>query len=486
MERIIITEQDLTIDTLPEDVTDIVYVPGFSTNSSLTPFTPTLCSTLQEFNNLVGSSAPVFETDQKYIAAENSIAGLNGRGFDQASIPVASGSIEGSEQVWFAAGTVDPSYVFAKELVSAGIPVLYEKVNEGLSTTSSTSEPYYYGISVVDMYRAFMERIFTIDINESGLAVSNLLTKDYNYKYLTSGGYPIFGFGNSMSGPVELVNTMASIACERGDCFALIDHTDNPARPLVGQDSVFQSINMQPLTSVNNTDTFATMFTPYAAYTLINTYTNTQYSEDNLGKVPVANNILPGSFAYLTSLARSITTNPNWLSISGVSRGLVPNLQNLHVDSLLSNAIADLYQPESDDFSGNTVCINAITRISNYGYCIWGNRTLQNQSPTRVGFATRFLNLRNLLCDVKKQARKAATELMFEPNNETLWANFKGKITPLLESMKSGAGISGYKILRTNAEDRIKLHATIRIYPMYSVEAFEIGIVLTDSEVTIE
>ena len=129
--------------------------------------------------------------------------------------------------------------------------------------------------------------------------------------------------------------------------------------------------------------------------------------EENEGTLVSVNNILPGSFAYLISLAKSIKTNPNWLSISGVSRGLVPNLQSLHVDSLLTNAIADYYQPESTDSSGNRVCINAITRISNYGYCIWGNRTLQAQSVSRVGFATRFLNLRYFLCDVKKQARKS-------------------------------------------------------------------------------
>lgn len=485
MERIIIREQDLTVDNPDELLTDIVYVPGFSTNDALTPFTPTLCRSLQEFNSLVGSQAPVFESDQFYPGSASG-ASINGMGFKNVAIPETGGESPENGQLWFSAGTVDPSYLIAKELVSAGLPVLYEKVNGGLSTTSLNSEEYYYTISVIDMYRAFIERIFTLDAIQEGLYRSNLLTKDYDYKYLTSGGYPLFEFGNENNSYTALASVMASIATTRGDCFALLDHTDNPARVLIGQNSVFDSVNSITLPQTNNEDTFVAMFTPYASYSLSSNYANDEWSLDNEGAVVTTNNVLPGSFAYLISLAKSIKTNPNWLSISGVTRGLVPNLQSLHVDNLLSNAIADLYQPESTDSSGNRVCINAITRIGNYGYCIWGNRTMQAQSTSRVGFATRFLNLRNLLCDVKKTARDAAMALMFEPNNDVLWANFKAKITPLLESMKSGSGISGYKILRTQEEDRIKLHATIRIYPVYAVEAFEIGIILTDSEVTVE
>ena len=273
MERVVIREQDLTIDVAEASTTDIVYIPGFSTNESLEPFTPTLCSSVVEFNTLIGTEAPVFQSDQ-YYPGSGSGTTINGMGFKTEAIPSNGANGLSGEQLWFSAGTVDPSYVIAKELIAAGIPVLYEKINDGLSTTTADSDPYYYTISVQDMYRAFIERVFTLDAVETSLYKSNILTKDYDFKYLTSGGYPIFEFGNENTGYQNLTTMISNIAAIRGDCFALIDHTDNPARALIGPTSVFESANTTVLPSNDNQDTFATMFTPYASYSLSNTYAN--------------------------------------------------------------------------------------------------------------------------------------------------------------------------------------------------------------------
>lgn len=518
MNRVVINEVDLTNTTPVNTVTDVVYVPGFSISETLKAFQPVLCTNIYEFNNLVGSQTPMFLEDQYYPEdktytvtvkddegndVEKTIdrrvkVGKDGNYtnyyFSKDSIPDAGGSLQGT--VMFGAGTADPSYIYAKELVTAGIPVLYERIN----TVGQYPEEVVdtdYQISVADAYRAFLEKIFTDKI-ESSDYISNILHTDYQFKYLTSGGYPVYEFGYvpEQTNPKDdqaftnvLANSMAVIAQLRGDCVALIDHTDNPERPLVGKTSIFGRLNHNLLPSASMEDTFATMFTPYASFTLSSGYSaNFDYPEG----YPIdpeltfsTNNILPGSFAYLISLARSLRTNPNWLSIAGVSRGAVPNLNQLHTASILTNSVAEAYQP--DGIGEEKVCLNAITRIGNYGYCIWGNRTLQQQNPTRVGFATRFLNIRNLLSDIKKQARTAALELMFEQNTEILWANFKSKLTPLLDSMVSGSGLSSYKIIRdTEQSTKTKLAAIIKVYPVYSVEAFVINISISDEEITVE
>ena len=214
------------------------------------------------------------------------------------------------------------------------------------------------------------------------------------------------------------------------------------------------------------------MITPWVNVTCNNIYNNK------------SNMVAPGSFAYLSALAVSIKTNANWLAIAGVARGLVPNIIELHTTQVLTNAIAESYQTEPA--GGVGISINPITRIRPYGYCIWGNRTLRYNKVSRVGFATGFLNLRNMVSDVKKTVYKAAQRLMFEQNNDILWINFKALITPLLDSMVSGYGLSGYKIIKNPTNDKTRLSAIIKLYPVYAVESFEVTVILSDEEVTVE
>ena len=74
---------------------------------------------------------------------------------------------------------------------------------------------------------------------------------------------------------------------------------------------------------------------------------------------------------------------------------------------------------------------------------------------------------------------------MFEQDSEVLWINFVSNITPLLDKMKTGAGIEDYKIIREETTEKAKVVATIRITPVYAVEDWDITIVLTDSDVTV-
>lgn len=293
---------------------------------------------------------------------------------------------------------------------------------------------------------------------------------EYQIKFITAGGYPTFEWNKDGSTPIA--TTMLKVAAVRGDAVALIDHTNLLNRKIAGMSdnsSLYysvQEIYKDPIT-IEISDSreedarkYGAMFTPWATYS---------------SKVLNLNFILAPSFAYLTSLATSVKTNANWYAIAGVTRGLVPNL--LQLNQNVTGAIANDIQPE------NGISINPITNIKPYGYCIWGNRTL-NKNKGLV--ASSFLNIRALTNDVKKVVYTAAKKLTFELNSDVLWLNFKSEIEPTLDKMVSGNGLTNYKILRKASTKRATIEAVIRLYVVEAVEDWDITVELSDTTVTVQ
>lgn len=287
----------------------------------------------------------------------------------------------------------------------------------------------------------------------------------YNIKYITSGGYPVHEYGGN-----SLRDKMLALAASRGDCYALIDHTDNLGRTLdiSKKESLFKSVS----SAVTNGE-YGAMFTPWAEYT--------RTTSDSDKNAPLTMR-MPASYAYLQSLAQSLKTNAPWMAIAGAARGSVKYLADGGMTTIISNGVADAMLPRQG------TCINSITSIKPYGQVIWGNRTLKFNEDNLI--ATSFLNIRNLLCDVKKVAYRTARALAFEQDNEVLWINFKSRIAPTLDKMLSGYGLSGYKIIRNTEHEKAREKATvcarIILYPVYAVEDFYIDIILKDDEATFE
>lgn len=298
---------------------------------------------------------------------------------------------------------------------------------------------------------------------------------EYSVKYITSGGYPTFFGEKQLNGYADLLINTAE---NRGDAVALIDHVDDPAAPLnrVSELSMYNKINLHFDTCVNGE--FGTAFTPWGRYSCV-----------TVPEIDKSLQLMPPSFGYLLAVAKAIKTSPNHLAMAGVSRGIVPNLKSLNVDTILTNAIAEDYQPKYGK-EGNSVSLNAITNIKPYGLTIWGNRTLKKVNE-RGTVALNFLNIRNMVSDIKKVSYSTAKKLMFEQDSDTLWLKFKSGITPLLDQLKSGNGISDYKIIRGKTKyngqalTRGEIAAVIKIFPMYAVEYFEITVVMADNDVTI-
>lgn len=302
--------------------------------------------------------------------------------------------------------------------------------------------------SVEDMYKALNESILD-KLEDKG---------EYSIKFITTGGYPIYG--QSINDRLALTQKILTIAGNRGDVIALVDAADEA--PLRIYEMVNDDLTITLATSLGeDAKKYGAMFTPWAKYQL-------QTSSDILS--------LPASFGYLKCVAASTKSNANWFAVSGVSRGQVPSL--IELNQKVTGAIAETLQARTG------ISINPITNIKPYGYCVWGNRTLYNNLEDLT--ASSFLNIRMLTSDVKKVVYTAAKKLTFELNSETLWLNFKAEIEPTLDQMKSGNGLSNYKIVKVATTKKATLACIIKLYAIEAVEDWDIEVQLTDSTIDIQ
>jgi hypothetical protein len=113
---------------------------------------------------------------------------------------------------------------------------------------------------------------------------------------------------------------------------------------------------------------------------------------------------------------------------------------------------------------------------------IFGQKTLQ-----AVPSALDRINVRRLVIFLKKEISRIASGLLFEPNVEQTWKRFSVPTTRLLEEVKTGFGISDYRVVldatTTTPEeiDRNMMYAKLFIKPVYAIEFIGIDFVITNT-----
>lgn len=316
----------------------------------------------------------------------------------------------------------------------------------------------------------------TVDSRYKFTEGNDILDKSVNkIKYMTTGGYPVLEAGQFTDSILEKLVSLTAIVSSadasgsdsRDDVILLVDHVNNLDRELTGTGSVYDSLLNTSSPNPWNPDKIpqAAIFTPGVVMNGIN---------------------YPGSYGYLLTMAEMVKTNPNWLAVAGVKRGVATSISGLATNKKMTRAIADKLNTIPDN---GGVAMNAYTPVRGTGLTIWGNRTLAGAMSTAEK-AEYFLNMRSLICEIKKRTYTACEQLMFEQNGDVLWINFKSKITPLLDQMVTSNGISGYKIIKEEIQDELtgeavkksKLKALIKVFPIYAVEEFEICVNLTNEE----
>ena len=351
-------------------------------------------------------------------------------------------------------GDADRSYVMALELLKLGMPIYYYAIKP---EAEEGSKPIVSFINKITKY----------------FATDDLTDKDeYTIKYITTGGYANYDPADTTDA-LNVAKAMIRIAEMRGDAIALIEGRDTinySSLTYTDAESLYHKLNSD--TDIQST--YAAAFIPWARYSI---------GDNGI--------ILPACYAYLSALAKTIKTGPNWLAIAGITRGSVPKIDKLHTapGTRLSNVIANSYQPLAAE-TNKKIALNAVTQINPYGLTIWGNRTLQEIKEGTV--AGNFLNTRNMASDIKKVAYRVAKSLMYEQNTDALWIRFKSEVSPYLEQLKAGSGISDYKLIKSNVNlagkklSREQFACIIKIFPVAAVESFEIALVMSDADVEVQ
>ena len=499
IKRITITETDLTTAASTEESLDVVYVPGLfgikaiSATANVEPPTDDATFMLNDlFVNTADEKAWICtreynsdeELDAQFAPVSYFEPIIDPADYTDATMldpqvitsTTALMNTFGTHYAFVDDGTYGNSLDYAKGLIEEGLTVLYHCCVK----FTEDSEAGYYSMSAVatDLITAMQGSGADAQAKyESSCFFAVEDTNEASVKYITTGVHCPIGIVDDTSwemgtDAVDIFTNMLLLASTRGDAFALIDAQRGETIKENSDPTKSESLYglLRNLSSPLPHGEYGAAFASWA-----------EYRASNSKMV-----CLPGSFAYLTCYARSIRTNGSNLAIAGVTRGLVSNLLSLDIPAgeRLTNAIADSWQGIND-----VACVNGITYIRNYGYCIWGNRTLHDNSKETGSnglIDSSFLSIRNMLCDLKKRLRNVAMRLLFEQNNDVLWSRFLFGVTPVLERLKSTAGIANYKIIHISTDDKTKLKAVIKITTVKPLEQIEIGIVMVDDNVEVQ
>lgn len=322
----------------------------------------------------------------------------------------------------------------------------------------------------------------------------------YNIRFISFAGWDVDN---------ELVTKAIECASARKDCIVLLDDPktlnsdtkDTNINIIVNpiyKDSVsdqvgkvrtyFEQFSFLENDKLKN----AAAFTPW-----INVYLNKLEKTTNTVKDVVDEFTVPASFGYLSTFATSIKTNPEWFANAGSFRGIIEELvDNTAVTYTYTSAEVELLQGRSKTYvvdlnSPNDnigMGINPISKIIPFGYMINGNRTLYIgtvEEDNRPNFRA-LLSIRNLVATIAKTLYVASKKYTFEPNSDITYINFKSEITPILDKMRSGLGIRGYKFERIATTAKGRISARITIKPIEPCEDFDLYIELDDSVDIIE
>jgi hypothetical protein len=123
MAKITISEKDISKIPSNEVGNDVVYVPGYAVTGPAN--TPTLCRTLSEFQKIFGINPYLFEKTETYndvFAPYTGNSGANNVSNNYLT------RLSTGDYNFCLKNSVETSYVYAVELLSKGMPIIFERV----------------------------------------------------------------------------------------------------------------------------------------------------------------------------------------------------------------------------------------------------------------------------------------------------------------------------------------------------------------------
>lgn len=397
--------------------------------------------------------------------------GTKSESFKVCDVP-ADTPLTGNEDVTVSSLFAEGIVAVNSTLVKFSIVADTFAVVEGWFNTPTTQDVVTFTLGATDNTKGTDP--LEMDVITNTNTVAYALEKDHSFfevlkdqdlfavKFLTLGGMTDLLEDDSSTTPTYTkgaVTALVDVAEERKDCVVILDIPSS----IEPKDNDVSDINNH-FDYVNSS--YATTFESWGYFQLPRT---------------AEIKIMPTSFIFLFELAKSIKNgNPIWLSPAGVRRGLVPEM---------SKAVFEIGSVLADKMQTTLPYVNPIRRILNYGYAIFGQKTLyvvNNDKSGSVRSAFQDLNVRITANEIKRKIRDISISLTFEGNNLKTWNEFRGQLDPYLSQISADGALDNYKIIMdetTTTEDDINnntVRGKVIVRIARTAEDFNIDFIVTN------
>ena len=315
--------------------------------------------------------------------------------------------------------------------------------------------------------------------------VMNNSTNDDNYVYYTyrraidTVREPEEVQGNFMVIPGLTYEPLTSyelqIAEQRGDVLAIIDasQTSNlPSYVTKYEKSDYRQSTTDRAASVD------TVVTEIKSRNLNSSYGATYYpwvqiADSTSGRIIA----IPPSIPALGAMSYTDSVQAPWFAPAGFNRG---GLSTGNAGVNVVNVVKKLSQTDRDKLY--PVNINPIASFPNEGIVIFGQKTLQ-ATPSALD----RINVRRLMIYIKRGISLISNTILFEPNVQDTWNNFKDKAEPFLADVKARFGLTDYKLIldeTTTTPDLIDqniLYAKVLLKPARAIEFIAVDFFIAKS-----
>lgn len=279
----------------------------------------------------------------------------------------------------------------------------------------------------------------------------------FNVRILTLGEFVNNGTTDSTRTYENVAQKLISIAANRGDCYVLLD-CDSASKTVADvQGDITSGMNSE----------YAAAFAPFLKFVDWDTDSNS-----------------PGTLGYLVAFGNSLSTRAPYEAVAGMKYGIIPGALSPTIQFGEFN-VKELQPKSVKKTSINPICSIVSPANPSGGCVVWGTKTTYSDSTASADKENTityksYLNIRNLLCTIKKTIFYACVDLTFEQNTDILWINFKSLVNPVLDNITSGGGIRGYRWYKEVSSDNT-LKCKLLLAPIFPTEDFIIDIVLTPS-----
>ena len=177
-----------------------------------------------------------------------------------------------------------------------------------------------------------------------------------------------------------------------------------------------------------------------------------------------------------TDVVRNLALTDNiahpWYATAGYKRGLV-NAKRTRI-KLTQEYRDTLYKGR----------INPLATFTDIGIAIWGNRNLQVANS-----ALNRLNIRRLLLQTKKLIGQVGNKLLFDPNDDTIRADFLSAVNPILDNIRKERGLVDFRVKleqQADGDDRNTLRGKIFLKPTPALEVIDLEFTVTPTNVSFD